>query len=144
MSLVMALAAVFLSIVAVFEICMASACDSLPFTSDDAMCTKTFQDMSTYAGMDLLRSPHCSTADLLICDGFDGDQSRIVVSLMAAFLGPLASSFIPRRLLIAWLSARNSVETAQLLQLWETERRDFLRPVSPVLADSVDQEHDAV
>lgn len=113
--------ALLLSLVAVAQIGLTSACDATDLISDDYICTQTLKDFGMQIGMDILRSQKCSKANLLLCDGLTNDRTAVYCRLLAAYAGALAYSCIPRRLLISWFQAQHSVETARLLRSWECE-----------------------
>ena len=107
-SLSLVLMTLVMGLVSLAQMGVASSC-ATPFMEDLA-CSDGLQRLGGFIHRELLETS-CGRAELLMCDSVD--SMLVSRTLLAAVLGTTVSCCIPRRLLVAWMSAQQSVHTAE-------------------------------
>mmetsp|Transcript_65980 Transcript_65980/g.155381 ORF Transcript_65980/g.155381 Transcript_65980/m.155381 type:complete len:564 (+) Transcript_65980:56-1747(+) len=108
-SLALVLMTLIMGTVSLAQLGVAAACDDAPVLSEDAVC-------SARVSSELLApAASCSEADILMCENLVTDMSIAYRTLLAAVVGTVVSCCIPRRLLVVWMSAHHSIQTAEVL-----------------------------
>ncbi|OLP86189.1 hypothetical protein AK812_SmicGene32735 [Symbiodinium microadriaticum] len=115
--------------VSLAQVGVANGCDGVPLLSEDASCTASMQNVSAFVAADVLYpATSCSQANVLICESLLTDMSLVYRTLLAAVIGTVVSCCIPRRLLVVWMSAHHSIQTAEVLADLERNAKSVAKP----------------